>query len=59
MTEKMSENTMPKKLRSREWFANPDNIDMTALYLERFMNYGLTPEELRSEIWPRMSLCRL
>ncbi len=34
--------------RSREWFAAPERSDMTALYLERFMNYGLTPEELRS-----------
>ena len=47
MTEKMSENTMPKKLRSREWFANPDNIDMTALYLERYLNFGLSLEELQ------------
>ena len=35
-----------KKLRSRKWFDNPDNPDMTALYLERYMNYGLTREEL-------------
>ncbi len=38
---------MPKKLRSREWFANPDNIDMTALYLERYLNFGLSLEELQ------------
>ena len=37
-----------KRLRSQDWFDNPDHVDMTALYLERFMNYGLTPEELRS-----------
>ncbi|CAM3918500.1 IlvD/Edd family dehydratase [Bordetella tumulicola] len=37
-----------KRLRSLDWFDNPDHIDMTALYLERFMNYGITPEELRS-----------
>lgn len=36
------------RLRSRDWFDNPDRWDMTALYLERFMNYGTTPEELRS-----------
>ncbi len=35
-------------LRSQEWFTNTDRIDMTALYLERFMNYGLTLEELRT-----------
>ena len=37
-----------RKLRSRAWFDNPDNIDMTALYLERYLNFGLTLEELRS-----------
>ncbi|HEX5999781.1 MAG TPA: IlvD/Edd family dehydratase [Hyphomicrobiaceae bacterium] len=37
-----------KKLRSRAWFDNPDNTDMTAIYLERYMNYGLTREELSS-----------
>ena len=37
-----------RRFRSREWFADPHRSDMTALYLERFMNYGLTPEELRS-----------
>src|SRR5712691_8897657 len=37
-----------KKLCSRQWFDNPDNPDMTALYLERYMNYGLTREELSS-----------
>jgi xylonate dehydratase len=36
------------KFRSRDWFDDPERIDQTALYLERFMNYGLTPEELRS-----------
>src|ERR1700733_9166154 len=38
----------PKKLRSRAWFDNPDNPDMTALYLERYLNFGLTREELQS-----------
>ena len=36
------------KLRSRAWFDNPANADMTALYLERTMNYGLTLDELQS-----------
>jgi len=36
------------KLRSRAWFDNPDNADMTALYLERYLNYGITREELQS-----------
>ncbi len=35
-------------LRSRAWFDNPENPDMTALYLERYMNYGLSREELQS-----------
>jgi dihydroxy-acid dehydratase len=35
-------------LRSRAWFDNPANVDMTALYLERTMNYGLTLDELQS-----------
>jgi dihydroxy-acid dehydratase len=35
-------------LRSRAWFDDPANIDMTALYLERMMNYGLTLDELQS-----------
>jgi dihydroxy-acid dehydratase len=38
----------PAKLRSRAWFDNSANIDMTALYLERYLNYGLSLEELRS-----------
>ena len=40
--------TPPHKLRSRAWFDDPENADMTALYLERYMNYGLTLEELQS-----------
>ena len=38
----------PSKLRSRRWFDNPDNPDMTALYLERYMNFGLKREELQA-----------
>jgi dihydroxy-acid dehydratase len=37
-----------KKLRSQEWFDNPDNPGMTALYLERYLNFGLTRAELQS-----------
>ncbi|MBU2329656.1 MAG: dihydroxy-acid dehydratase family protein, partial [Alphaproteobacteria bacterium] len=45
----MTETEKPKRrLRSQDWFDNPDHLDMTALYLERFMNYGTTPEEWRS-----------
>jgi len=35
-------------LRSQNWFNNPDNLGMTAVYLERYANYGLTREELQS-----------
>jgi dihydroxy-acid dehydratase len=38
----------PKRLRSRAWFDNPENPDMTALYLERYMNFGVSREELQS-----------
>ena len=34
------------RLRSQLWFNNPDNPAMTALYLERYLNFGLTREEL-------------
>ncbi|AOJ68835.1 MULTISPECIES: IlvD/Edd family dehydratase [Burkholderia] len=45
----MSEKSRARgSFRSQDWFANADRIDMTALYLERFMNYGMTPAELRS-----------
>ncbi|SFZ85142.1 dihydroxy-acid dehydratase [Devosia enhydra] len=37
-----------RRLRSRAWFDNPDNADMTALYLERYLNFGLSREELMS-----------
>ena len=37
-----------RAFRSRDWFADPERSDMTALYLERFMNYGITAAELRS-----------
>jgi dihydroxy-acid dehydratase len=35
-------------LRSLNWFNNPDNLGMTAVYLERYANYGLTREELQA-----------
>jgi dihydroxy-acid dehydratase len=37
-----------RRFRSRDWFDDPKHIDMVAIYLERFMNYGLTAEELLS-----------
>lgn len=38
-----------RRFRSQDWFADPARSDMVALYLERFMNYGITPDELRSD----------
>ncbi len=43
----MTDSAFPK-LRSRAWFDNSENIDMTALYLERYLNFGLSLKELRS-----------
>lgn len=37
-----------RRLRSQWWFDDPDDMGMTAMYLERYFNFGLTPEELRS-----------
>ena len=37
-----------KKFRSQEWFDNPDDPGMTALYIERYLNFGLTRAELQS-----------
>src|SRR5580658_3021600 len=37
-----------RRLRSQLWFDNPDNPGMTAIYLERYLNYGLTRTELTS-----------
>ena len=44
----MSGNSKNGRLRSRRWFDSVENPGMTALYLERYLNFGLTPEELRS-----------
>ena len=38
-----------KKFRSQEWFDNPNNPGMTALYLERYLNQEFTREELQGE----------
>ena len=44
----MADKPKGTRLRSQQWFDNPDNPGMTALYLERYLNYGLTREELQS-----------
>ncbi|MGV6395775.1 IlvD/Edd family dehydratase [Pseudomonas caspiana] len=40
--------TPKRPLRSQQWFDDPEHADMTALYVERYMNYGLTRDELQS-----------
>src|ERR1700722_10565301 len=45
----MSETKSRPALRSRAWFDNPANPDMTALYVERYLNFGLSLEELQSD----------
>ena len=37
------------KLRSQLWFNNPENREMTSLYLERYLNYGLTRDERQTQ----------
>ena len=43
----MTATKQPQQLRSAQWFNNPQNPEMTALYLERYLNYGLTLDELQ------------
>lgn len=44
----MSDGSAKFRLRSQSWFDDPHNPGMTALYLERYLNFGLTPGELRA-----------
>ncbi len=44
----MTDHQAPRRFRSQDWFDAPGHIDLAAIYLERFMNYGITPGELRS-----------
>ena len=34
-----------RRLRSEEWFNTPAHPDGTVIYIERFLTYGITPEE--------------
>src|SRR5271168_1882410 len=45
---KKTQGSKSRRLRSQLWFDNPENPAMTALYLERYLNYGLTRAELTS-----------
>ena len=47
-----------KSLRSKQWFDDPKDPGMTAMYLERYLNYGLTREELQSGN-PIIGICLL
>jgi dihydroxy-acid dehydratase len=49
MSERDTNADQAHRLRSRAWFDNPDNPDMTALYIERYLNYGLSIEELQGQ----------
>ncbi|MFO1540092.1 MAG: IlvD/Edd family dehydratase [Chloroflexota bacterium] len=44
----MANDESRRLLRSQRWWSNPDDPDMTALYIERYLNWGLTREELQS-----------
>jgi dihydroxy-acid dehydratase len=55
---KKSKPPVKAALRSRAWFDNPENPGMTALYLERYMNFGLTLEELRGSGKPIIGIAQ-
>lgn len=38
----------PRRLRSQKWFDDPSHADMTAIYVERYLNSGITRAELQS-----------
>ncbi|GIX14199.1 MAG: dihydroxy-acid dehydratase [Paracoccaceae bacterium] len=44
----MTDSRPPRRLRSQQWFDDPDDPGMTALYLERYLNHAFTREELQS-----------
>ena len=48
LEEKLSKATIQKPLRSTKWMNREDNLAMSALYMDRYLNYGLTREELMS-----------
>jgi dihydroxy-acid dehydratase len=50
--------TTVKPLRSRAWFDNPDNPGMTAIYLERYMNFGITLHELQTSGKPIIGIAQ-
>lgn len=47
-----------KPFRSTRWFNNPDNTGMTAVYIERYLNYGLTRDELMDSSKPIIGIAQ-
>jgi dihydroxy-acid dehydratase len=45
----MSDTRARRRYRSQEWFDNPNNPGMTALYLERYQNQAFTRGELQAD----------
>ncbi len=56
--DELASNGKTRTLRSRAWFDNPENPGMTALYLERYLNYGLTLDELRDSGKPVIGIAQ-
>jgi len=54
----MASSAIAPRLRSRAWFDNPGNPGMTALYLERYLNFGLTLDELRNSGKPIIGIAQ-
>jgi len=54
----MASSAITPRLRSRAWFDNPGNPGMTALYLERYLNFGLTLDELRNSGKPIIGIAQ-
>ena len=48
LEEKLSKAAPKQSLRSTKWMNREDNLAMSALYMDRYLNYGLTREELMS-----------
>jgi dihydroxy-acid dehydratase len=49
MKDSVKDGGTARRLRSRAWFDNPADPGMTAIHLERYLNFGLTLDELRSD----------
>ncbi|RHZ44481.1 IlvD/Edd family dehydratase [Aspergillus thermomutatus] len=54
----LKHNGRSSSLRSAKWFNDEKSPDMTALYVERYLNYGLTIEELTSSDRPIIGIAQ-